>query len=71
MWNEIFILSNLTFRKKYVTVGYLDQNQRRLETRNKKYNKLQDKINKETKINNKSMEQRRKRIFINQEMKNI
>jgi hypothetical protein len=28
------------------------QNQRRLETRNKKYNKITDKINKETKINN-------------------
>ena len=33
------------------------QNQRRLETRNKKYNKLQDKINKETKINNKSVKE--------------
>ncbi len=33
------------------------QNQRRLETRNKKYNKLQDKINKDKKINNKSVKE--------------
>ena len=31
------------------------QNQRRLETRNKKYMKFTDKINKETKIENKSI----------------
>jgi hypothetical protein len=33
------------------------QDQRRLETRNKKYNKLQDKINKDTKINNKTIKE--------------
>jgi len=31
------------------------QNQRRLETRNKKYNKIIDKVNKETFINDKSI----------------
>lgn len=40
---------NLTFR--------YTQNQRRLETRNKKYNKLTYKINKETIINNKSVKE--------------
>ena len=39
----------ITFRYK--------QNQRRLESRNKKYNKLQDKINKKKKINNKTVKQ--------------
>ncbi len=33
------------------------QNQRRLETRNKKYNKLQNKINKETKIDSKTVKE--------------
>jgi hypothetical protein len=42
--------------EKIITFRYT-QNQRRLETRNKKYNKLQDKINKETKINNKSVKE--------------
>ena len=42
--------------EKIITFRYT-QNQRRLETRNKKYNKLQDKINKETKINNKSIKE--------------
>ena len=34
-----------------------DNNKLRLETRNKKYIKLQDKINKEKKINNKSVKE--------------
>jgi hypothetical protein len=42
--------------EKIITFRYT-QNQRRLETRNKKYNKLQDKINKEKKINNKSVKE--------------
>ena len=40
---------NLTFR--------YTQNQRRLETRNKKYNKIQETINKEAKINDKSIKE--------------
>jgi hypothetical protein len=40
---------NLTFR--------YTQDQRRLETRNKKYNKIQDKINKKTKFNNKTVKE--------------
>jgi hypothetical protein len=43
-------------KEEIITFRYT-QNQRRLETRNKKYNKLQDKINKETKINNKSVKE--------------
>ena len=43
-------------KEEILTFRYT-QNQRRLETRNKKYNKLQDKINKETKINNKSIKE--------------
>ena len=42
--------------EQIITFRYT-QNQRRLETRNKKYNKLQDKINKEIKINNKSVKE--------------
>jgi hypothetical protein len=42
--------------EKIITFRYT-QNQRRLETRNKKYIKLQDKINKETKINDKSIKE--------------
>jgi hypothetical protein len=42
--------------EKIITFRYT-QNQRRLETRNKKYNKLQDKINKDKKINNKSVKE--------------
>jgi hypothetical protein len=42
--------------EEIITFRYT-QNQRRLETRNKKYNKLQDKINKDTKINNKSVKE--------------
>ena len=42
--------------EEIITFRYT-QNQRRLETRNKKYNKLQDEINKETKINNKSVKE--------------
>jgi hypothetical protein len=42
--------------EEIITFRYT-QNQRRLESRNKKYNKLQDKINKETKINNKSVKE--------------
>jgi uncharacterized membrane protein len=40
--------------EKILTFRYT-QNQRRLETRNKKYNKIQDKINKETIIDNKNV----------------
>ena len=43
-------------KEEIITFRYT-QNQRRLETRNKKYNKLQDKINKEKKINNKSVKE--------------
>lgn len=42
--------------EEIITFRYT-QNQRRLETRNKKYNKLQDKINKEKKINNKTVKE--------------
>ena len=42
--------------EEIITFRYT-QNQRRLETRNKKYNKLQDEINKEKKINNKSVKE--------------
>jgi hypothetical protein len=42
--------------EQIITFRYT-QNQRRLETRNKKYIKLQDKINKETKINDKSIKE--------------
>jgi len=50
--------------EKIITFRYT-QNQRRLETRNKKYNKLQDKINKETKINNKSIKEIETELSIN------
>ena len=42
--------------EEIITFRYT-QNQRRLETRNKKYNKLQDKINKDKKINNKTVKE--------------
>ena len=42
--------------EKIITFRYT-QNQRRLETRNKKYNKLQDSINKETKINKRTVKE--------------
>ena len=42
--------------EEIITFRYT-QNQRRLESRNKKYNKLQDKINKNKKINNKTVKQ--------------
>jgi hypothetical protein len=42
--------------EEIITFRYT-QNQRRLESRNKKYNKLQNKINKSTKINNKTVKQ--------------
>ncbi len=42
--------------EELITFRYT-QDQRRLETRNKKYNKLQDKINKDTKINNKTIKE--------------
>jgi len=42
--------------EEIITFRYT-QNQRRLESRNKKYNKLQNKINKLTKINNKTVKQ--------------
>lgn len=42
--------------EEIITFRYT-QNQRRLETRNKKYNKLQDEINKDKKINNKSVKE--------------
>ena len=51
--NDKLTLEN---EEEIITFRYT-QNQRRLETRNKKYNKLQDKINKETKINNKSVKE--------------
>ena len=40
--------------EEIITFRYT-QNQRRLESRNKKYNKLQNKINKTTKVNNKTV----------------
>ena len=43
-------------KEEIITFRYT-QNQRRLETRNKKYNKLQDKINKDKKINNKTVKE--------------
>ena len=42
--------------EEIITFRYT-QNQRRLETRNKKYNKLQDSINKETKINKRTIKE--------------
>jgi len=42
--------------EEIITFRYT-QNQRRLETRNKKYNKLQDSINKETKINKRTVKE--------------
>lgn len=42
--------------EEIITFRYT-QNQRRLESRNKKYNKLQDKINKKKKINNKTVKE--------------
>ena len=42
--------------EEIITFRYT-QNQRRLESRNKKYNKLQNKINKKKKINNKTVKQ--------------
>ncbi len=42
--------------EEIITFRY-SQDQRRLETRNKKYNKLQDKINKDTKINSKTIKE--------------
>jgi hypothetical protein len=47
--HEIKQDENLTFR--------YTQNQRRLESRNKKYNKICDKINKETKLGNKTIKE--------------
>lgn len=46
--------NNITFR--------YTQNQRRLETRNKKYNKITDTINKETKINEKNVKELENKI---------
>jgi hypothetical protein len=46
----------LVEEEEIITFRYT-QNQRRLESRNKKYNKLQDKINKKKKINNKTVKE--------------
>jgi len=51
--NENF---ELIEEEEIITFRYT-QNQRRLESRNKKYNKLQDKINKNKKVNNKTVKQ--------------
>jgi len=57
---KIFVDDNNKLRleneEEIITFRYT-QNQRRLETRNKKYNKLQDEINKKKKINNKSVKE--------------
>jgi len=59
-YNDKIIVENDKLKvikeEKIITFRYT-QNQRRLETRNKKYIKLQDKINKETKINNKTVKE--------------
>jgi len=50
--------------EKIITFRYT-QNQRRLETRNKKYNLIQDKLNKETKINDKSIKEIETKLSLN------
>ena len=50
--NKLKVIEN----EEIITFRYT-QNQRRLETRNKKYNKLQDSINKETKINKRTIKE--------------
>lgn len=55
-YNPNNIIYLIPKKSLFLTFRYT-QNQRKLETRNKKYNKLQDKINKETKINNKSIKE--------------
>ena len=52
--SDIFYAVSKDKDEKVITFRYT-QNQRRLETRNKKYNKIQDKINKETIIDNKNI----------------
>ena len=61
--------SDLNYCGSYNKDGVLEtfrytQNQRRLETRNKKYNKLIDKINKETIINDKTIKETEKTLTL-------